>query len=80
MQAIRAQCCKAVLDAFGNVTSANLYGVDNDLTKQHCLAEKYVRFKTAKQFLGHSKEMHFLEHADTSDFAQDLAWLEAMSV
>jgi hypothetical protein len=84
-QALRAQGCKVAVDPSGNVTFANLYGMDNDLTKQllykcACLAGKYACYKTAKQFLGHSKEMHLLEHADTSDFPQDLAWLDAMQV
>jgi hypothetical protein len=85
MQAIKAQGCKVAVDAAGNVSFANLSGVDNPRTMEllfKCafLAEQSTRYKTAKQFLKYAKEVHLLEHCDTADFPQQLAGLEAMSV
>lgn len=85
MRAIQVQGCKVAVDATGNVSFVNSFGVDNDRTTEllyKCafLAERYARYKTAKRFLGYAKEMHLLEHCDTADFPQGLAWLDAVKV
>jgi len=84
-QAIQAQDCTIAINSAGNVSFANLFGVDNDRTKEllfKCafVAANHARYKTAKQFLNCFKEMHFLEHCDTTDFPQELAWLETMQL
>jgi hypothetical protein len=85
MQAMKAQGCKVAVDPAGNVSFENLFGVENDRTieflyKSAHVAVKYARYKTAKQFLGHAKAMHLLEHNDNAGFPDDLAWLETMLV
>jgi hypothetical protein len=79
----RLQDCKVAVDPAGNVSFVKLFETENDRTKQllfKCafLAGRYTRYKTAKQFLGYSKEMHLLEHCDMVGFDDSLAWLDSV--
>ena len=83
MQALQAQGCEIAVDPTGNVTFANLYGVNNNRAKRllfDCAfgAWSSKRSKTAEQFLGYAKEMHLLGHCDTTEFTRDTAWLEEL--
>jgi hypothetical protein len=85
MQAIQAQGCKIAVDKSGNVSFANLHGVQNDRTQAlliECalMAATYARYKTAKQFFGYAKDMYLLEHTDTANYPKEFRWLEAMQV
>ena len=84
MQALQASSCHIAVDASGNVSFANLYGVQNDrllvlLNDCALVAAMYGRFQTVKQFVGYAKEMHLLEHCDLADFPEMFEQLASIS-
>ena len=81
MRAIQAQGCKIAVDPSGNVSFANLHGVQNFrmcklLAECVLIAAAHACYKTAKQFMGYAKEIYLLEHTETADFLKEIAWLE----